>query len=59
MGTRADEYFLAHDYQPGTLRLIQKVYEEANKMSTFVDRLSREGVPVTEAQYMYNLIHGN
>ena len=59
MGMRANEYFSAHGYLPGTVRLIQKLYEEANDMNTFVDRLSGEGVPITEARYMYTLIHSD
>lgn len=56
MGTRADEYFSAHGYRPGTVRLIQKVYEEASDMNAFTDKLSRQGIPITEARYMYTLI---
>ena len=59
MGSRADEYFWAHGYLPGTVRLIQKTYEEADGISAFVDRLSREGVPIAEAQYMYNIINND
>ena len=59
MGMHANEYFSAHGYLPGTVRLIQKLYEEANDMNTFVDRLSGEGVPITEARYMYTLIHSD
>ena len=50
MGTCADQYFSAHGYQPGTVRLIQKVYEEAGDMNAFVNHLSGQGVPITEAQ---------
>ena len=56
MGLHADAYFSAHGYKPGTVRLIQRAFEEADEMDTFVTRLSREGVPITEAQYMYTLI---
>ena len=56
MGTRADEYFSAHGYRPGTVRLIQKVYEEASDMNAFTDKLSRQEIPITEARYMYTLI---
>ena len=59
MGVRANEYFSAHGYLPGTMRLIQRVYEEAEDMNAFVDQLSGEGVPITEARYMYALIHGD
>ena len=59
MGMRADQYFLAHGYQPGTVRLIQKVYEEAGDMNAFVNHLSGQGVPITEAQYMYSIIDGS
>lgn len=57
MGGHADDYFSAHGYRTGTVRLIQKVYEEAEDVATFVDRLSKEGLPISEARYMYNLIH--
>jgi hypothetical protein len=59
MGARADEYFSAHGYRPGTVQLIQTVYEDADDMDAFVAQLSRQGVAITEAQYMYSLIHGN
>ena len=59
MGTYADDYFAAHGYLPGTVDLIQKAYERARGADTFVDRLSKEGVPIAEAQYMYNLIHNS
>jgi nucleotide-binding universal stress UspA family protein len=59
MGAHADDYFSAHGYQPGTVRLIQKAYEEAEEAGVFVDRVSKEGIPIAEAQYMYNLIHNS
>jgi hypothetical protein len=40
MGAHADTYFLAHGYQLGTVRLIQKAYEEADGMDTFVEHAS-------------------
>jgi hypothetical protein len=59
MGVYADDYFSAHGYLHGTVRLIQKAYEEAENIEDFVGRLSKEGVPITEAQYMYNLINNS
>ena len=59
MGTYANDYFAAHGYLPGTVELIQKVYERAGGADAFVERLSEEGVPIAEAQYMYNLIHNS
>lgn len=56
MGAHADAYFSAHGYKAGTVRLIQRAFEEADGMDDFVNRLSKEGVPITEAQYMYTLI---
>jgi hypothetical protein len=59
MGTRADEYFLAHGYSTGTVRLIQRVYEEADGVNVFVDRLSGQGVLITEAWYIHTLIYND
>jgi hypothetical protein len=56
MGAHADAYFSAHGYKSGTVRMIQRAYKEADGMDAFVNRLSGEGVPIAEAQYMYTLI---
>jgi hypothetical protein len=59
MGAHADKYFLAHSYLTGTVQLIQRVYEEADGVNTFVDRLSGQGVPIMEAQYIHTLIYND
>ena len=59
MGTRANEYFSAHGYLPGVVRIIETIYNKAADMNAFVDQLSGRGVPITEARYMYALITDN
>jgi len=51
-------YLWAHGYQPGSIRLIQNMYERANDMDSFVDELADAGIPVTEGQYIFTLING-
>lgn len=59
MGPRADAYFSAHGYRPGSVMLIQNTYENADGIDDFVRRLAGEGVPITEARYIYALINGD
>lgn len=54
----ADYYLWAHGYQPGSIRLIQDMYERAENMDCFIDELAKAGVPVAEGQYIFTLIHG-
>ena len=50
---------MAHGYQAGTVRSIQQAYKTATGMNEFVDELSGRGLPITEAQYIYNIICDN
>ena len=59
LGVRANDYLTAHGYQAGTVNLIQQAYEAVTGMNEFVDRLSGGGLPITEAQYIYNIICDN
>jgi len=57
LGAAADEYLWAHGYEPGSVRVIQRLYERARGMNEFVDELAAAGVSITEARYIFNLIH--
>jgi hypothetical protein len=56
LGQAADEYLHAHGYQPGSIRLIQKFFEEAGTKDDFVSRMAQHGVPVAEAVYLHSLV---
>jgi len=53
-----NHYLWAHGYKPGSIRLIQGMYEGAEDMTTFVGELANAGIPIAEGQYIYSLIHG-
>jgi hypothetical protein len=57
LGTAADEYLWAHSYQPGSIQLIQEMYERAAGMDDFVDELAAAGLAMTEARYIFTLIN--
>lgn len=54
----ANNYLWAHGYQPGSIRLIQDMYERARDMSAFVNDLAHAGVPIAEGRYIFSLIRG-
>jgi hypothetical protein len=56
LGPIADQYFWAHGYLPGTVSLIQWAYKRSHGQDDFVAELNQEGIPVTEAIYMFVLI---
>ena len=53
-----NHYLWAHGYQPGSIQLIQEIYERARDMSAFVDDLAGAGIPIAEGRYIYSLIRG-
>lgn len=57
LGCTADDYLWAHGYEPGSIRIIQQEYERADEVNDFVDNLAAAGMAVTEARYLYALIH--
>jgi len=56
LGSAADDYLHAHGYLPGTIRLIQRFFEEAATKADFVQTIAQHGVPVAEADYLHSLI---
>jgi len=56
LGPAADNYLHAHGYLPGTVRLIQQMFEVASTKEAFVEALAQQGVPVAEAIYLHSLI---
>ena len=54
LGNAANEYLWAHGYQPKSVELIQRAYEESPE--EFVQTLAAAGMALAEAQYLYNLI---
>ena len=57
LGPAADNYLWAHGYQPGSIQLIQRSYERATDMESFVNQLADAGVPIAEGHYVFSLIH--
>lgn len=54
----ANRYLWAHGYQPGSIRLIQDMYERAMDVTSFVDELASAGIPIAEGEYIFSLIRG-
>jgi len=51
-------YLWTHGYQPGSIRLIQEMYERAPDVDSFVDELADAGIPIAEGNYIASLIVG-
>lgn len=52
-------YLWAHGYQPGTISLIQEVYERAESQENFSHELyDNGGIPVAQGEFIYWLIRG-
>jgi hypothetical protein len=56
LGAAADNYLYAHGYLPGTVRLIQQIFEAAPTKDAFVKNLAEQGIPVAEVIYLHSLI---
>ena len=57
LGPAVNHYLWAHGYQPGSIRLIQDIYERADDVDSFVDQLADAGVPIAEGRYISSLIN--
>lgn len=56
LGRAADEYIWVQGFAQGSASLIRHAYRRSNSEGDFVHHLSKEGMAVVEARYLYNLI---
>jgi hypothetical protein len=56
LGNLAKSYLQAHGYNTSSILHISCSYQQSSSADDFVNSLSRKGLPVTEAKYLWDII---
>lgn len=56
LGKRADYYLATHGYTADAIRWFYDIHAQVSNANGFVHALAKNGMPMEQAQYLYNII---